>query len=184
FICVKFCKSVHGLSRTKSARQFERNACSVDHATSGSALPRVHVSAPSPKLDIVFGEADPPFAWVGRVVLNALATCSRGQSVRPHVSYTRATALWPTRDHLLCRLAEFNLITYFLDLRRLLFDSCGKRCNLVLELLHSAMLFEELIEQHRVHHFVVHALRLAFSIARHEIGVHLCHFLSNEAKGR
>ena len=50
-------------------------------------------------------------------------------------------------------------------------------------LLHFVVLLEELIEQHGIHHFVVHALGLAVSIARHESGVDLGHFFGNQAIG-
>ena len=46
------------------------------------------------------------------------------------------------------------------------------------------MLFQELIEQHRVHRFVAHRVRLALLVARHQIGVHLFHFLGHEAELR
>ena len=46
------------------------------------------------------------------------------------------------------------------------------------------MFFEELVQQHRVHRFVAHAVNLAFCIASHQIGVHLFHFLGNKAKPR
>ena len=44
------------------------------------------------------------------------------------------------------------------------------------------MFFEELVEQHRVHHFVAHAFHLAFVVARHEIRVHFFYFLGDKAK--
>ncbi len=46
------------------------------------------------------------------------------------------------------------------------------------------MLFEELVEQHRVHRFVAHTVRLALVIASDQIGVHLFHLLGNEAELR
>src|SRR5207249_5991693 len=44
------------------------------------------------------------------------------------------------------------------------------------------MFFEELIEQHRVHRFVAHAVGLSVGIASHQIGVDLLHFLGHESK--
>ena len=41
------------------------------------------------------------------------------------------------------------------------------------------MLFQKLIEQHRVDRVVAHSVDLAILVAHHEIGVHLCHFLSD-----
>ena len=46
------------------------------------------------------------------------------------------------------------------------------------------MLFEELVEQHRVHRFVAHGVRLALLVASHQIGVHLFHLLGHEAELR
>src|SRR5882724_12018849 len=44
------------------------------------------------------------------------------------------------------------------------------------------MLFEKLIKQHRIHRFVTDGIRLAFLIASDEVGIHLRHLLSHEAK--
>src|SRR5438552_17527021 len=46
------------------------------------------------------------------------------------------------------------------------------------------MRLEELIEQHRVYRLVAHGVGLAVGIASHQIGVHLFHLLSDEAKLR
>src|SRR4029077_3669910 len=46
------------------------------------------------------------------------------------------------------------------------------------------MLFKELVEQHRVHRFVVHCLNLAFGVAAHKIGIYLCHFLGHKAESQ
>ena len=44
------------------------------------------------------------------------------------------------------------------------------------------MLFEELIEHHRVDRFVAHTLDLAFvTTTRHQIGIHFFHFLGDES---
>ena len=51
-------------------------------------------------------------------------------------------------------------------------------------LLHSLMLFQELIEQHRVHRFVAHGVDLSLRVTSHQSGVHLGHLLSHEAKLR
>ena len=90
------------------------------------------------------------------------------------------------------RLTHFNLCAYLLELRCLLLHTCGQNLKLllllhrgrleVLSLLASmadrksamvascccdfAMLFEELIEQHRVHRLVAHGVRLSFLIAQ------------------
>ena len=46
------------------------------------------------------------------------------------------------------------------------------------------MFFEELIEQHRVHRFVAHAVGLPLLVTSHQIGVHLLHLLGHEAELR
>jgi hypothetical protein len=45
-----------------------------------------------------------------------------------------------------------------------------------------AMLFEELVEQHRVHRFITHTVRLSLLVADHQIGVHLFDLLAYEAE--
>ena len=52
------------------------------------------------------------------------------------------------------------------------------RCSCVA----AAVLFEELIEQHRVHCVVAHGVDLALLIASHQSGVDLFHFLGHETK--
>jgi hypothetical protein len=44
------------------------------------------------------------------------------------------------------------------------------------------VLFEKLIEQHRVHHLVAHAFHLAFVIAIYQVSVHFFHFLGDQSK--
>src|SRR2546430_12754800 len=46
------------------------------------------------------------------------------------------------------------------------------------------MLFEELVEQHRVHRLVAHGISFALVITGHQIGVHLFHFLSHKTELR
>ena len=47
-----------------------------------------------------------------------------------------------------------------------------------------AVLFEELVEQHRVHRVVAHGVDLAVVIAHHQIGIHLGYFLGDQAELR
>src|SRR5919106_438647 len=44
------------------------------------------------------------------------------------------------------------------------------------------MLFEKLVEQHRVHRFVAHGVDFPLGVAHHQIGVDLFHILSHQAK--
>ena len=56
-------------------------------------------------------------------------------------------------DHLRCRFARLKLCAYFLQAR-------SKFFNLLLQLLHFAVLCEEFVEQHRVHLVVAYAVDL------------------------
>src|SRR5215469_13223929 len=49
-------------------------------------------------------------------------------------------------------------------------------------LLYGLVLFEELIEQHRIHLVVTHAVRLAFFVAHHQVGIHLFYLLGDESE--
>src|SRR6266404_2587558 len=44
------------------------------------------------------------------------------------------------------------------------------------------MLFEELVQQHRVHRFVAYGVNLSLGVASHQIGVHLFHLLSDKTE--
>src|SRR5947208_1789296 len=46
------------------------------------------------------------------------------------------------------------------------------------------MLFEELVEQHRVHGVIAHTVGFSFLIADHQIGIHLFYVFSHEAEPR
>ena len=46
------------------------------------------------------------------------------------------------------------------------------------------MLFQELVEQHRVHRFVAHGLGFSFFIAHDQVGIHFFNLLGNQAKLR
>jgi len=50
--------------------------------------------------------------------------------------------------------------------------------------LHGAVFFKKLIQQHRVHRFVANRVSFSVSVAGHQIGIHLFHVLSHEAKLR
>ena len=105
-------------------------------------------------------------------------------------------------DQLRCRFAQRNLIAHFLD-------SCGKSFNWLLllgdrrekfrallrncrclcrgrslQFLNLAMLFQKLIEQHRIHCFVANGIDLAIVVANNQVGVHLLNLLGYEAELR
>jgi len=44
------------------------------------------------------------------------------------------------------------------------------------------VLFEKLVQQHRVYRFVAHGLGLTFGISRHQIGIDVGYFLGNQAE--
>ena len=109
-----------------------------------------------------------------------------------------SAALLIVQNRLQCGFAQFKLGAHFLDLRGLLFELRGEDFHSFLQLrdspllflrfaflfvrfaallLRRAVLFEEFIEQHRVHRLVADSVDLAFSIARHQIGIHLFHIL-------
>lgn len=46
------------------------------------------------------------------------------------------------------------------------------------------MLFEELVEQHRVYCFITHRVNLAALVPRHQIRVYLLYLLRDQAKLR
>ena len=75
------------------------------------------------------------------------------------------------------RNESFHLFLQLGD-RRFLF------LNLAILLLHFPMLFEKLVEQHRVHLVVAHGVNLAVLVAHDEVGIYLSYFLGNQAKLR
>jgi hypothetical protein len=91
-------------------------------------------------------------------------------------------------DFLQARSKRFNLLLLVrdlcLELLLLLSDGRFLLRRSRLQVLNCAMLFKELVEQHRVDRLVAHRVNLAFGIASHEIGVHFFHFLGYEAKLR
>ena len=95
------------------------------------------------------------------------------------------------QDRLWCGFAQFNLCAHFLDFRNkgfnllLLFDDSGLllcvcfiACLLLLVL---AVLFEKLIEQHRVDGVVADTLDLPVSITGGQIRIDLCNLLRYQA---
>jgi len=86
---------------------------------------------------------------------------------------------------------QLKLCAHFLNLRRLLFQFFFESLHFLLLLcddrslvLHCAMLFKELIEQHRVYCFIGHRVGLAALVANHQIWVHFFNFLGNETELR
>ena len=67
-----------------------------------------------------------------------------------------SAALLIVDDRLRRRLDQFNFRVHFVDLRVLRFQSFVDCRECSFQSLHFLMLFEELVEQHRVHGFVAH----------------------------
>ena len=88
------------------------------------------------------------------------------------------------------RFARFKLRAHLLDLCGLFFHHCHEIFELPLllgvvrfQFLNFAMLFEKLIEQHRVDLLIANGFRLAFWVATHQVRIHFGHFLCDQAKG-
>jgi hypothetical protein len=75
--------------------------------------------------------------------------------------------------------ADFQLRAHLLNLRCLSFEPRRENFHSLPQFLDFAMLFEELIEQHRVHLILAHAVGLSIFVAHDEIGIHLGHFLGD-----
>src|SRR6266550_990399 len=96
----------------------------------------------------------------------------------------RPSSLLAVQSDLWSSFACLNPCTHLLDLCGLLFHSRSERRNFLLKVLHSAMLFEEFIQQHRVYRLVAHSVHFAVVIAYHQIGADRLHVLSHQAKLR
>src|SRR5438876_545916 len=105
------------------------------------------------------------------------------------------TALLIVGDKLRCRFAHFNLRAHLLQARSKRFNLLllvrGSRLEVLLQLHdgrflfpHFAVLFEELIEQHRVDRLVANGNDFALLVARHQIRIHGGHVLGDKAKIR
>src|SRR5436190_15380925 len=69
----------------------------------------------------------------------------------------------------------------------LLFQLCDSRfqfLNLLSLLLHSAVLLQKFVKQHRVHLVVAHAVGFSFFIAHHQVSVHLFHLFGHKSELR
>jgi hypothetical protein len=77
------------------------------------------------------------------------------------------------------------------ELRIHFLQATSKRFNLLLEahnhgflLLVLSVLFEKLVQQHRVYLVVADAVRFSFFVSDHQIGIYLFYFLCNQAELR
>src|SRR5882757_5986273 len=106
-------------------------------------------------------------------ILTALLTLSA--MISPLLQCERSLAI--VQNRLRCSLVQLKLRAHFLQ-------TSSKGRNLLLQLLHFAMLFEKFVEQHRVYRFVAHSVGLALLVASNQIGVNLLHFFGHEAELR
>src|SRR6266853_2760801 len=87
------------------------------------------------------------------------------------------------------RFAHLDLGAHLLDFRRLFFECCSESCHTLFQFPHfpllleeSLMLFEKLVEQHRVHCFIADGVEVPLSVMGHQVGVHLRHLLGYQAE--
>ena len=94
--------------------------------------------------------------------------------------------------------ADPKLVAHFLDLHCLILDGgsqspdglshlCNHRFllqNLTALFFDSFMFFQELIEQHRVHRIITHAVDFAVLAAHHQVRIYFGHFLGDQPKLR
>ena len=77
-----------------------------------------------------------------------------------------------------------QLHAHFLDLRGLLFELLCEERHPLLEHLHFAVFFQELVEQHRVHLVVAHGVGFSLFVAYHQIRNYLFYLFGYEPELR
>src|SRR5882724_665851 len=89
------------------------------------------------------------------------------------------------------RFAHLDLGAHLLDFRRLFFECCSESCHTLFQFPHfpllleeSLMLFEKLVEQHRVNRLVTDTVGFTFLIANDQIGINGFHVLGHEPELR
>ncbi len=80
--------------------------------------------------------------------------------------------------------AHFKLCIHFLQARSKRFNLFLLACDSCALFLVLSVLFQKLIQQHRVHCVVPHGIDFAVLIAHHQVGVHLGYFLGNQTELR
>src|SRR6266480_1962028 len=114
------------------------------------------------------------------------------EGVPPTLFGTTALSL-NVADCLRCRFPQFKLAAHFLQASSKRFDLTLLVREFELKVLFQlrdshlllfdlAMLLEKLVQQHRVHRFVAHRIRLPVAVAGHGIGVYFFDFLGHKAK--
>src|ERR1700719_3279290 len=129
----------------------------------------------------------PTIVLSGRVAKTMTANWARVQPGNGAMGWPAALLI--VEDHFRCRFARFKLVAYLLNLGLLLFPCCGQKLHFLPllqygcpQLLDPAVLFEKLVEQHRIHRFVTHSVNLPLGVAHHQVGIYLFHFLGHQPK--
>src|SRR6266550_2514415 len=150
------------------------------YQTSGDLCPMLRWQACRP--------ADHNFAQPGTAASTGLSyhRCRSDRSGSPEPSRRLRSIALPRiiDDHLWRRLAHFQLRADFLKNRSKSFDLLLLFHDRRFQFLHFAALFEELVEQHRVHLVIAHAVGFSFLVPHHKVRIHLLHILGYESELR
>src|SRR6516225_3598979 len=87
-----------------------------------------------------------------------------------------------THNRLRSGSAEFKLCVPFFQARSQRVNLLLLACGICFQALNSLVLFEKLVEQHRVYRFVANAHNLSFFIASDKARIHFLYFLRNQAE--
>ena len=133
---------------------------------------KFHIKPATPVRDIFKEWSDPTFSPSPRCASAIQIVRPWNQTLRHSPTSNRFRDV----DHFRRRFARFKLGAHVLQAH-------SKRVNLLLLsrnhcplLLYFAVLFEKLVEQHRVHRFVAHSVRFSFFIGQHQRRIHFRNF--------
>src|SRR6516225_11660696 len=87
-----------------------------------------------------------------------------------------------THNRLRSGSAEFKLCVHFLQARSQRVNLLLLACGICFQFLNSLVLFQKLVEQHRVYRFVANAHNLSFLVASDKLRIHFLYFLRNQAE--
>ena len=137
-----------------------------------------HIKTSKPRLyEDYFQPIDDANGPLQRIALESFLIARR-QMIRP------GYFLLTTQNGLPCRFVRFRLGAHFLDLRCLLLHGCDETCHRRFQLLSPFVLFEKLVEQHRVYGIVSNGVDFAVLVAHHEVGIHSRYFFGDQTKLR
>src|SRR5215469_15528756 len=119
--------------------------------------------------------------WGYRVVWHFLSfSAKRTLWIPLHARRLSLTVL----NGLRCGFTQFNLCAHFLEARRKGFNLLLLLRRIRFQFLYFAVLFEELVEQHRIHRFVANRIGLAVFVASYQVCIYFFHVLGYEAELR